>query len=504
MSGKRKKYKKYSQAYKSKKGFDSVNKGIDVSTLKDRKKFKIDKHVVPLKNIVVENERAFNKSNNNSGDENVGVSSINVLSNSSKGGLNHKRKVVSSKYNASVKNRNKFYKRKAMKKNIYSKHNKYSKSSFKKHTFDKIKDIPKLLLQKSKSKLIAVVMVVIMLFSIVQIFVGMSSSITTSTTEVMNTTYLSDQAILVAINYSYSTKELNLENEVNRIEENYQEYDEYKIVKNEEIGHDVHVLLSYFSSKYGEVEKLIDVENEIQELFNEVYEVKYTESVEIRTREINNEVTNDEGEISTVVETEEYEYKILTLTINKSSLDKIVRKRLESHPDNLKYYETLLSTKGNMEGLFAGVGVIGSVDGVSSVYSYDVSDGKFPAPDPNHIAALNGGYAGQCTWYVYNRFSQLGMPIKNAPMGNGGEWAIYAQNYGYTVTREARPGLAMSIPPGVAGSSTLYGHIAFVEKVNEDGSILVSEMNVFGEFIISTRTISKSEAAKSYYIDFGL
>ena len=112
------------------------------------------------------------------------------------------------------------------------------------------------------------------------------------------------------------------------------------------------------------------------------------------------------------------------------------------------------------------------------MYDFDVSGGNFPPPDPNHVASLNGGYPGQCTWYVYNRFSQLGKPIQHSPMGNGGEWAFYVQNYGYSVSRVARAGTAISFPPGVVGSSEEYGHIAFVEKVNADGSVVISEMNV--------------------------
>ena len=62
----------------------------------------------------------------------------------------------------------------------------------------------------------------------------------------------------------------------------------------------------------------------------------------------------------------------------------------------------------------------------------------------------------------------------------------------------------MCFPSGVGGASRNYGHIAFVEKVNEDGSVVVSEMNIKGEFVISTRTIPKEVASKCYFIDFGL
>lgn len=105
---------------------------------------------------------------------------------------------------------------------------------------------------------------------------------------------------------------------------------------------------------------------------------------------------------------------------------------------------------------------------------------------------------------MYNRFSQLGKPIKEETMGNGGQWGEYAYNYGYNVSREAKAGRAVSVPPGVGGANEKYGHVGFVEKVYEDGSILVSEMNVKGEYIISTRIIPVEIASQCFYIDFGL
>jgi len=61
-------------------------------------------------------------------------------------------------------------------------------------------------------------------------------------------------------------------------------------------------------------------------------------------------------------------------------------------------------------------------------------------------------------------------------------------------------GYAVSFPPGVAGSSSEYGHVAFVEKVYDDHSILVSEMNVRGNNVVSQRHISASVAALATYI----
>ncbi|WP_341871040.1 CHAP domain-containing protein, partial [Enterococcus faecalis] len=44
---------------------------------------------------------------------------------------------------------------------------------------------------------------------------------------------------------------------------------------------------------------------------------------------------------------------------------------------------------------------------------------------------------------------------------------------------------------GVAGSSTQYGHVAYVEHVNSDGSFVISEMNVSGEYSMNWRVLKK-------------
>ncbi|MBU5243349.1 amidase domain-containing protein [Lactococcus lactis] len=106
---------------------------------------------------------------------------------------------------------------------------------------------------------------------------------------------------------------------------------------------------------------------------------------------------------------------------------------------------------------------------------------------------------GNCTQYVYNRIIQLG-GLVGTHMGNGGEWGINAQAQGYFTTTVPTEGYAVSFPPGVAGSSSEYGHVAFVEKVYSDNSILVSEMNVKGNNIVSERHISVGVAALATYI----
>ena len=53
---------------------------------------------------------------------------------------------------------------------------------------------------------------------------------------------------------------------------------------------------------------------------------------------------------------------------------------------------------------------------------------------------------------------------------------------GYTVNNTPKAGVMQTTQGG-------YGHVAYVENVNSDGSVTVSEMNYQGVGVVSTRTI---------------
>ncbi|MCH3973973.1 MAG: CHAP domain-containing protein [Bifidobacterium tibiigranuli] len=85
----------------------------------------------------------------------------------------------------------------------------------------------------------------------------------------------------------------------------------------------------------------------------------------------------------------------------------------------------------------------------------------------------------QCTLWAYLRRSELGLPV-GSYMGNGGQWAATARGMGYLVNNTPHVGAAMVFAPGqsVGGHWTAdwqYGHVAVVERVNSDGSVLISE-----------------------------
>ncbi|MGV3006974.1 CHAP domain-containing protein [Streptococcus pluranimalium] len=103
---------------------------------------------------------------------------------------------------------------------------------------------------------------------------------------------------------------------------------------------------------------------------------------------------------------------------------------------------------------------------------------------------------GQCTWYVYNRAKELGYSF-GPFMGNGGDWQY---KLGYEKSHTPKVGAAVSFSPGQAGADRTYGHVAIVEAVNEDGSILITESNIVGLGKISFRTFSPTDASSLTYV----
>lgn len=77
---------------------------------------------------------------------------------------------------------------------------------------------------------------------------------------------------------------------------------------------------------------------------------------------------------------------------------------------------------------------------------------------------------GQCTYYVFDRRTQAGSSISTY-WGDAKYWAGAAQADGFRVDSTPEVG---SIMQSTAGQ---YGHVSYVESINADGSLLISEMN---------------------------
>ena len=90
------------------------------------------------------------------------------------------------------------------------------------------------------------------------------------------------------------------------------------------------------------------------------------------------------------------------------------------------------------------------------------------------VASINSYSVGQCTWWAATRRQQIGKPA-DPYMGHGYMWAASAERHGYPIGGTIQLGDVMSFERGVLGASGEYGHVAIVEEIHEDGSILISE-----------------------------
>ena len=117
--------------------------------------------------------------------------------------------------------------------------------------------------------------------------------------------------------------------------------------------------------------------------------------------------------------------------------------------------------------------------------------------NPAYTAQVGNRYSyGYCTWYAYNRRAQLGRPIGSL-WGNASSWAYAAASAGFVVNHFPEVGDVMQNGGGL-------GHVAVVESKNGDGSIVVSEMNYYGNGggwgRISYRTLDAGAAAAYNFI----
>lgn len=104
---------------------------------------------------------------------------------------------------------------------------------------------------------------------------------------------------------------------------------------------------------------------------------------------------------------------------------------------------------------------------------------------------LGGPYvAGQCTQYAWYKRQDL-----PSSLGNANAWAYTAAAAGYTVSRSPVAGAIFQT------SSGWYGHVGYVEAVNGDGSIVVSEMNYnYSPFMVIRSTIPANAVGNFNYI----
>ncbi|HGI4549484.1 TPA: CHAP domain-containing protein [Streptococcus agalactiae] len=276
-----------------------------------------------------------------------------------------------------------------------------------------------------------------------------------STSSVLTTSYLSKPNVLNEINQNFSAMESELQNEVDHVKENYPGYDEYILNNTEYIGHNVHELLSYITSRCGEVKNVSEVSSVLNELFKSMYDLEYKEEVEIRYRTVTDTYTDEDGNEYTESHEEPYEYKKLIVTLHKREMDSIIREVFANYPDNLKHYEALFLAQGNMGEAFGNSDLIASNGGIGGGKEYEAStEVQKKIVNAAYITPSPG--AGWCAMWV----SQV---YQNAGLGYiGGNACDMYRNYTFTSDKsKLKVGMLVAVESSSSGSSAglTYGHV---------------------------------------------
>ena len=149
--------------------------------------------------------------------------------------------------------------------------------------------------------------------------------------------YMSVPAEIDAADLAFSALEMELQKEINSIETDYPDYDEYRY-NLDAIGHDPFVLISCLSAVHTEF-TAADVQGEIESLFDEMYELTLNPTEETRTRTVTKTGTHTVTDPVTGEETEEeYEYEeeeeytvtILEVTLTAKDLNVVAAGHMDS------------------------------------------------------------------------------------------------------------------------------------------------------------------------------
>lgn len=166
---------------------------------------------------------------------------------------------------------------------------------------------------------------------------------------ILAASYLSEPAEIDKTDLQFTRLELDLQNEIDRIETDYPGYDEYSY-NLAQIGHDPFALIGYFSAVHTEF-RADEVQGEVESLFDEMYTLTMEPDTETRIREVQsvdgggNPLYDEDG--NPVMEEEEYEVRILRVTLTTIPLEAIVSGKMDA--EQREIYGMYGETKGLLQ-----------------------------------------------------------------------------------------------------------------------------------------------------------
>lgn len=163
---------------------------------------------------------------------------------------------------------------------------------------------------------------------------------------VLGTSFTAKDEDIIGADNDYKTLEAALRNEITQIEQTHSGYDEYRYDL-DEINHNPYELAAYLTIKFEDYTRS-EVQGTLQWLFDQQYELTFTEEVEIRTRTVS---STDPETGETTTEEEEYEYYILHVKLRNKGLNSVIVGSGLSE-DEMERYTVLLQTRGNRPDIF--------------------------------------------------------------------------------------------------------------------------------------------------------
>lgn len=343
---------------------------------------------------------------------------------------------------------NRFFMKKKFQKDFRKKQEVSLKNRIKKSITNMSKKTAEVLKNKGYKNIFIVLCILGLFFMLFKEISNIGSITSGITSNVMATSYLSKKEVLSDVNNEFSSYEYALQDEIDSIEENYPNYDEYHI-KGDPVGHDVHELFSYLTARYGEIKSTDEIKKELKKLFNQMYKKEYTSKTITKYDKDGNS----------------YIYKILTLTITKKSIDKIAKEEFANYETNMAHYLSLLENQGNMGDYFgSSYGDLGDIVdnpnfGNPGIEFDDVAVRRLFGEAEKHIGkryvfGASGPRNFDCSGFVCWSFTKSG--VKNMPRTTA--WRIYTDYCNPVSPSQAKPGDIIFFK-GTYNSGTPISHV---------------------------------------------
>src|SRR5699024_9233732 len=191
-------------------------------------------------------------------------------------------------------------------------------------------------------------LILLSLFLLITVISGVVSSCSVlfqgAMSSTVSTSYTSENEELVAANDDYTALETALQKQIDNIERDYPNYDEYRYDL-DTIAHDPHQLASYLTALL-QYFKASEVQGELQRVFEKQYKLTLTETVEVRYRtETRTDTwTDKDGNTHSDTYTVEvpYDYYILNVTLTNKSINTVANSLLSAK--QLQMYNVYLQT----------------------------------------------------------------------------------------------------------------------------------------------------------------